>query len=491
MHTFFRKRTFTFILPIVLFIFLVIIISIHHNKGTFDLIKIESTQNESDIKTTKIILNEDITFKDRYDSVFYYFLSSFMKYSTQDYALVNYPGMLSTAGNRINKIEGVARTLPLLSAWIYSGRPPVINIDGNNINLIELVRTSILSGTNPKSKNYWGDVTDRDQRILEASDIAKSLWLTKHFIWDNLDEKEKKQIASWLLLSAKAKTIKNNWLLSPYIINLFLSNVGFQTKDKNENYLIFKKNYLENGWFRDGADGQIDYYNTWGISYDLFWILMMGGDDSEFIKKTLMKSSEFTSHLISKNGIPFMGRSMCYRTAIPTPIIINGYLSGNVDSQGVAKSSLDYTWKYFASHQALVSDTLSMGYFNNDERFVNNYSGSGSCLWGLRSLVVAFMNEPKSTFWVGEFKELPIDISDFKIQAPTIGWIITGEKKTGEIKINIKANKGNSPKIKDGNKLYNLLSRFLGRAGRPEQFDMEYLNYEYSSSDPISKKMTH
>ncbi|HHL3986439.1 TPA: DUF2264 domain-containing protein, partial [Klebsiella pneumoniae] len=189
MHTFFRKRTFTFILPIVLFIFLVIIISIHHNKGTFDLIKIESTQNESDIKTTKIILNEDITFKDRYDSVFYYFLSSFMKYSTQDYALVNYPGMLSTAGNRINKIEGVARTLPLLSAWIYSGRPPVINIDGNNINLIELVRTSILSGTNPKSKNYWGDVTDRDQRILEASDIAKSLWLTKHFIWDNLDEK--------------------------------------------------------------------------------------------------------------------------------------------------------------------------------------------------------------------------------------------------------------------------------------------------------------
>lgn len=463
-----------------------IILCIHLRKGNFNLNNISSVQNANDISTTNSILNDDLVFSERYDSLFYYFVHSFVKYSSDDYALVNYPGMLSTSGNKTNQVEGTARTLPLIAAWVYSGRDSTIIVNGNKLNIVDLIRSSILSGTNPSSVNYWGDIHDYDQRILEAADIVRVLWLTKKEIWNHLKDNEKNQIALWLEQAASAKTVKNNWLLAPFIIQNFLQDNGYTVKVNYKNYIDFKKNYLEHGWFRDGNDGEVDFYNTWGISYDLFWISLITDYDNAFILKTLSESADFTSHLISKNGIPLVGRSICYRTAAPTPVLIEGLLKNDGYHQGLAKSALDYTWKYFVSHNALVSDTLSMGYFNNDKRFVDNYSGSGSCLWGIRSLVVAYMNDKKSYIWNGKYERLPIDNSDFIINADKLGWIVEGNKDSGEIRVIIPANEKNSPKINDTNKLKEVIWRVLGKAGRTNQHDIEYLKPYYSSLEPIS-----
>lgn len=139
-----------------------IILCIHLRKGNFNLNNISSVQNANDISTTNSILNDDLVFSERYDSLFYYFVHSFVKYSSDDYALVNYPGMLSTSGNKTNQVEGTARTLPLIAAWVYSGRDSTIIVNGNKLNIVDLIRSSILSGTNPSSVNYWGDIHDYD-----------------------------------------------------------------------------------------------------------------------------------------------------------------------------------------------------------------------------------------------------------------------------------------------------------------------------------------
>ncbi|MDQ3138175.1 MAG: DUF2264 domain-containing protein [Gemmatimonadota bacterium] len=40
------------------------------------------------------------------------------------------------------------------------------------MNLIDLIRRGLLSGTDPASPAYWGPITDYDQRMVEAADVA-------------------------------------------------------------------------------------------------------------------------------------------------------------------------------------------------------------------------------------------------------------------------------------------------------------------------------
>ena len=42
------------------------------------------------------------------------------------------------------------------------------------------------------------------KRIVEAADIARTLWLTKEMIWDQLGESEKAMVLRWLLQASRA-----------------------------------------------------------------------------------------------------------------------------------------------------------------------------------------------------------------------------------------------------------------------------------------------
>jgi hypothetical protein len=43
--------------------------------------------------------------------------------------------------------------------------------------------------------------------------------------------------------------------------------------------------------------------------------------EPDFIVTALRQSAELTQHLISPQGIPIMGRSICYRTAVAVPLL--------------------------------------------------------------------------------------------------------------------------------------------------------------------------
>lgn len=433
------------------------------------------------------VKNKFINTKD-YNHLFNYFFYGFLKYSSDDYANVNYPGIVSLSGNKINQLEGVARTLPLFAAWIYSGREGVIKSDNKEVDLVSLIRSSIVNGTNPKSKSYWGEIDDYSQKVLEASDIVKVLWMTKKDIWNHLSSTEKFNITEWLKKATVVKVFQNNWIFAPLIIELFLKDVGYLNREPDyKPYHEFKENYLEAGWFRDGKNGEVDYYNTWGIPYDYFWVLLIsGGFDKDYIIDKLRKCSHLTSHLISPKGIPFMGRSMCYRTAIPSPILIDYILQPRTDS--VAKRALDSTWLYFTKNKALNSGTLTLGYHDNDFDFVNLYTGSGSSHWGLRSLVLAFMIPINDQFWVETTSKLPIEEDDFSIEFKKIGWIIQGNKASGNIVITIPKNYGKNPKIEGFNCKNYIKHIVLNRPYRKENHDISYYRYQYFSNRPLSSK---
>nr|WP_252736924.1 DUF2264 domain-containing protein [Zobellia galactanivorans] len=402
---------------------------------------------ESYDKEVKTVFLDTLSYapRERYKELFEYFFRGYQEYKSKSGALVYYPGEFSGGGQSINALEGFARFFPLGCSYVLNTQNAPMEMEGESINVAELLRKAVLAGSDPMSKEYWGSIGSRDQKMAEAADIALGLWISKEFIWDMFDEGEKKQIYSWLMQIRGKKHGDNNWNLFPVMVVKSLEALGMaEPKDvevahkKFERYI--KKDYLGKGWFKDG-EAPPDYYNAWAIQYCLFWLNQMHPDfHSEFICKANADFSEFFKHFFGAEGFPMMGRSVCYRMAVPSPIIAASLLNQEVVSPGEALRALDYTWSYFISNGALSKGKVTQGFYSDDLSVLNLYSGAGSCLWSLRSLVTAFYVDSKTNLLEVEPQKLPVEIEDFQLRNDRIDWVISGDQETGVITLEILSN---------------------------------------------------
>jgi hypothetical protein len=131
----------------------------------------------------------------------------------------------------------------------------------------------------------------------------------------------------------------------------------------------------------------------------------MSPDPSE----VLTQSALLTAHLIGLRGVPILGRSVIYRTAVPVPLLAESIADPSAATCGRARPALDAVWRYFIAHGCLRNGTLTQGYFDSDPRLVERYMGPGSSHWGLRSLVLAYMHAPGSEFWTSADEPLKAD----------------------------------------------------------------------------------
>jgi hypothetical protein len=429
----------------------------------------------------------------RYRAAFVYFARGFVQHQSPDFGRVQYCGAGSVNSFAVNGLEGFARTAPLLAAWLYSGRDTVLTgpPDGRGVDLVNVLKRGILSGVDPHSPDYWGAIADNDQRIVEAADVARTLWLTKAVIWDHLSADEKLLIARWLLPATKAATPQNNWILFPIVVDLVLVDLNAPGVERDlaasahREFAGYKRFYLESGWFVDGSNG-VDFYNSWGITYDLYWLHQIDTTfETEFITKAMSDSAALTLHLISPHGIPIMGRSICYRTAVPVPILAADF-SGSADAaRGRALHALDAVWRYFVGRGAIRDGALTQGYFAEDMRFLDDYSGGGSCQWGLRSLVLAFMHGPADHFWSDPPALLPVESSDYRIDYPKLGWIVAGHAESGEITVEIPANTRENIRPDPYTELDRIRESIRRRPFRPRNHDIKYRSRVYSSARPF------
>jgi hypothetical protein len=428
----------------------------------------------------------------RYRAVFVYFAHGFRRHLT-GFSRVQYCGAGSFNSYAISGLEGFARTAPLLAAWVYSGRGQVIQdpLDGRPIDLVAILKTGILGGVDRRSRDYWGDIRDNDQRIVEAADIARTLWLTRASIWQHLSEDEKRQVTQWLLPASRAATPQNNWILFPITVDLVLASLDAPADDAeltaraHREFDKYKRFYSETGWFLDGSDG-IDFYNTWGITYELFWLHQIASDfEPEFITPAIADSATLTEHLISPHGIPIMGRSVCYRTSVPVPVIAASLSTSPEAAPGVALRALDSVWRYFVGHDAISDGALTQGYFGPDPRFLDRYSGGGSCQWGLRSLVLAFMHGAGDRFWTDAPGRLPVEVSDYQLEYPKLGWRVAGHASTGEITIEILKNAEAINRPDPYTRFDELVETILRRPMRPGNYQVKYASRYYSSAHPF------
>ena len=462
-------------------------------EGWSHYVPMDLSEGDGELSVKAVLLNEKSDAEERYSRLFQYFLRGFIAYASPGFDRVFYPGMGSVHGYRLSGLEGFARTAPLMAAWIASGRDPapMDPLTHKPVGLVAILHKGLLAGTDPDCPSYWGEITDFDQRIVEAADIARVLWLTREQLWIKFSSAEQHQIAAWLLGVNTAVTPDNNWLLFPVIVNFVLDALGYvnvaQTASyRPSGYDQFKKDYLERGWFFDRPEG-VDYYNAWGITYDIFWIHTLRPDfDRGFIVTVLEQSASLTAHLIGPKGIPIMGRSIGYRTAIPVPVIARSFIDKSAAAQGMARRSMDVVWRYFVAHGCLRNGTLTQGYFEPDPRFVDRYSGPGSTHWGLRSLVLAFMHRQGSPFWTAPEQPLPVEVADYRLDLPKLGWVIEGCKDLGRIAIHIPSNKGAAITLQAHTIFRQIGETILRRPLRPYNHAIKYECREYASDNPLN-----
>ncbi|MEI8207707.1 MAG: DUF2264 domain-containing protein [Methylococcales bacterium] len=423
-----------------------------------------------------------------YKDLFGYFVEGFDTFKSPSGASASYSGLRSRNGASVDAFEGFSRVAPLFGAWVYSGRTPLITLsDGRVIDIRETFRTGLIAGTDPESNEYWGDIHDLNQRIVEASDIALALWLFRNDVWVRLTKSQQHNVTHWLEQVEGKRVSDNNWHVFPVLISAVLSSLG-QPVNRDlawEHYNRLKQFYRGNGWFSDGPDEIFDYYNAWSFHYSLQWLQIIDPNwDSEFISGVRDQFISTYRYLISPNGFPILGRSICYRMAAPAPLILAQIKSNESISPGEAKRGLDAIWTYFIQRGAVQSGTVVQGYCGLEPALIDNYSGPASCLWALRSLIAAFMLPPDSQFWSKSTSPLPIEQASYQIKIPAISWTIIGDNSNGNIQI-LKPGTSPNPPWKKYSFLHRAASALLWRPFRPDNHKAKYDGAEYDSAKPF------
>jgi len=423
-----------------------------------------------------------------YGNLFLYFVQGFESFQAPDGSMARFPGLPSSNGSTADGMEGFARMAPLWGAWVSSGRPAVVTLPGgNSVDLRDKFKRGVLSGTNPHSAGYWGTIADHDQRIVESSDVALSLWLFRDFVWQQFSPSEKTQVCSWLLQVNGKQIYDNNYHLFITFINVALDKLGCPADLglAHQHYDRMKKLYRGSGWFSDSPGNVFDYYNAWGIHYQLYWLNQVDPQwDAEFITTARRQFVTSYQYLIGVNGFPIWGRSVCYRMAAASPLVYgSGDAKGDL-SPGVGRRALDVTWSYFIRNGAVKNGNITQGYCGADPRILDNYSGPASCLWGLRSLIVAFYKPPDSSFWTGKIGTLPIDRGSYEVAVGPSGWRVTGNQSTGSVEIDLPRGESSIP-IAPYNWSRRFASAVLGRPYRPENWQVKYGLNKYESAHPF------
>ncbi|WP_258318146.1 DUF2264 domain-containing protein, partial [Escherichia coli] len=74
---------------------------------------------------------------------------------------------------------------------------------------------------------------------------------------------EQERILCWLQGVNNCKTVDNNWHLFIVLTQQVVLALSGKGENSEQRYARVKEFYVGEGWFRDGANGNFDYYNSW------------------------------------------------------------------------------------------------------------------------------------------------------------------------------------------------------------------------------------
>lgn len=266
----------------------------------------------------------------------------------------------------------------------------------------------ILAGCDPDSRYYWGQLNDYDQLFVEMGALATYLMLTKEHFWDTLSQARQTQIYDWLMQINRHTIPNTNWLFFRILVNTFCERaaLAFPHEQLEKDLAAIETYYLDDGWYFDGYENQIDYYIPFALQYYplLFTVLTPDQDSrtvAEYRKRGAVFAKTFKDWFTSKGAALPFGRSQTYRFAQSAYFAAAAFAHIDFEDFSLAEAKhllLGNMRHWFGQPIFTEEGFLSVGYHYPNLVMAEGYNAPGSPYWAFKNFIVLALPE-SDPFW--------------------------------------------------------------------------------------------
>lgn len=316
---------------------------------------------------------------------------------------------------RVSYMEAFGRLMAGISPWIAlpdDGTPE----GKQRKQLHEWAIQSYKNAVDPQSPDYllWKGPT---QILVDAAYLAESFLRAPEATWKQLDKTTQQRYITCFKGLRVIRPAYNNWLLFRAMTEAFLLSVG---EDADQYVLTVATNkinewYLSDGWYSDGPEMALDYYNSYVIhpmyievletcNAHKFWTPI----SPKLAIKRMQRFNTFMERLISPEGTyPAFGRSVVYRMGAFQTLAMAAWRFGLPKdlSNGQVRSALTKVMQNMFSVEGNFDSKgyLLLGFAGHQPGLANYYTDNGSLY--MTSLVFMPLGLPAThPFWTDPAK---------------------------------------------------------------------------------------
>lgn len=256
------------------------------------------------------------------------------------------------------------------------------------------------------------------QVLVDAAYIANSFIRAPKALWEPLDEITKQRYIQNFKGLRTIRPAYNNWLLFRAMIEAFFVSIGEEFDGYVLDVSIRKMNewYLGDGWYSDGTEYSLDYYNGYVMHPMLVEIVEVMEEKKirpaikfDLALRRMQRYNELIERLISPEAsYPAVGRSMTYRMGAFQTLALSSWKYGlpKSQTQGQVRNALTSVMKRMFSMDGNFNQEgfLQLGFVGHQPNLADYYTNNGSLY--ITSLVFLPLGlAPDNSFWTAPAEE--------------------------------------------------------------------------------------
>ena len=273
-----------------------------------------------------------------------------------------------------------------------------------------LWQEGLIHGTDPEHAEYWGEIGNSDQRMVEMAVIGCGLCFAPEYFLNPLSGEQRRNLYRWLNQINLYDMPKNNWRFFRILVNIgFLKNgLPVDEKRMREDMDLMESHYTADGWYFDYPTKR-DYYTLWGFHfYSLLYAALMEREDPERCARIRERAALIAPRFAcwfdrEGRGLPY-GRSLTYRFCQSSFWAAMAFAGVRCESlsPGQMKHLLLNNLRFWLNRPIFDrGGALTVGYGYPNLCVAEGYNAQGSPYWALKTFWILALPEDHP-FWQTE-----------------------------------------------------------------------------------------
>lgn len=250
---------------------------------------------------------------------------------------------------------------------------------------------SYANAVNPDSPDYllW---EGSNQVLVDAAYIANSFIRAPKALWEPLDQTTKDRYIKEFKNLRKIRPAYNNWLLFRAMIEAFFVSIDEEYDGYVLDVAIRKINewYLGDGWYADGPEYSLDYYNGY-VMHPMYVEIIEVMESKKIYSsvkfdlalRRMQRYNQLIERLISPEAsFPAVGRSMTYRMGAFQALSLSAWKYGlpKTMTNGQVRNALTSVMKRMFSNEDNYNKEgyLQLGFVGHQPNLADYYTNAGS-----------------------------------------------------------------------------------------------------------------